>query len=209
MRARKLWILLVAALPLLGAAQPDERVVKPEIRVGDSWTYRSSNLLAPGTDEQQTRVSFVSDKAILVVSTLKSSGKEFDSSWTLEWNAVTSHSGLIFRPHSGLFRFPLRVGDKYGASYDLLQPKVNTILNTASHEVTAVAWETIEVPAGKFRVIRLEQEARIEAADGSNAYQVKGTYWYSPDVRRWVKFQLTAPKVTFSEELLTYKLNEN
>jgi hypothetical protein len=39
---------------------------------------------------------------------------------------------------------------------------------------TAVGWETIEVPAGKFRAIRVEQEATLDELTR------RTTYWYSP-----------------------------
>jgi len=206
---RALLCLLLLAVPILSAGQSDERVVKPEIRVGDSWTYRSTNVFAPGTHDIENRVSFVDAKVILVVTTSKTDGKEADSSWTPEWNSVTSHGGLMFRPNSGLFRFPLRIGDKHQVKYEMLRPRVNTAESSTTGSVTVVGWETIEVPAGKFRAIKLELESIVQPSDGLRAYQRQVTFWYVPDVRRWVKFQGSTPKNRFSEELLTYKLNED
>ena len=201
--------LLLLALPLLSAGQSDARVVAPEIRVGDSWTYRSTNFLAPGTHEHESRVSFVDDKVILLVSTSKSDGKEFDSSWTREWNAVTSPSQTIFRPHSGLFRFPLHVGDKYEVKYELLFPRVNTVESSTTGTATVVGWETVEVPAGKFRAIKLELDTIVQPSVGPRAWRRQGTFWYVPEVRRWVKFRVVTPMLRISEELLGYKLNED
>ena len=200
--------ILLAAAPTLGAAQSDERIPKPEIRVGDSWTYRGINLLGPGTQEHETRVSFVDDKVILAVSTRKSDGKEFDSSWTSEWNAVTSYSGRMFRPHTGLFRFPMLVGDKYDGNLEWLEPRTKGIEGVVTGTTRVVGWETVEVPAGKFRAMKVETEFAIRAADGRNP-KFKGVYWYAPEVRRWVKMQVAGPGSTTSEELLAYKLNEN
>jgi len=202
-------VLLLLAIPALSAGQSDERVVKPEVRAGDSWTYRSTNLLGPGTHELESRVSFADAKVILMVSTSKSDGKEFDSSSTSEWNALTSYSGWMFRPHSGLFRFPLRVGDKHEVKYELLRPRVNTVESSTTGSVTVVGWEMVEVPAGKFRAIKLELDTLIQPFDGSRAYPRQGSFWYVPEVRRWVKFQAVTPKARVSEELLEYKLNEN
>ena len=206
---RALLVLLLGALPALSTGQSDAPIPRPEIRVGDSWTYRSTNLFAPGTQEHETRVSFANAKVILVVSTNKSDGKEFDSSWTSEWNAVTSHSGMMFRPHSGLFRFPLRIGDKHEVKYELLRPRVNTIESSATGAVTVIGLETVDVPAGMFRAMKVELESTVHPLDGSRAYQRQATFWYVPDVRRWVKFKVVTPRVSVSEELLEYKLNEN
>ena len=207
---RALVSILLFAVPLLGAGQPDAPVRRPEIRVGDSWTYRSTNVLAPGTDVQESRVSFSDDKVILLVSTRKSDGKEYDSSWTPEWNAVTSYAGLMFRPHSGLFRFPLRIGDKYEVKYDLLQPRVNRPESSTTGTVTVAGWESVEVPAGKFRAIKLQLESIVQPSDGSSRpFPRYGAFWYVPDVRRWVKSEISTPKTRTIEELVAYKLNEN
>lgn len=200
---------LLLAFPALSAAQSDERIVKPEIRVGDSWTYRGTNMIAPGTHEYESRVSFANDKAILMVSANKSDGKEADSSQTPELNFLAAHSGIMFRPHSGLFRFPLRVGDKYEVKYEQLRPRVNTVESATTGSVAIVGWETVEVPAGKFRAVKLELDSMVKPLDGSRAFPRQLSVWYAPEVRRWVKLQGETPRNKFSEELLDYKLNED
>jgi hypothetical protein len=207
--SRTLLALLLIAIPVLSAGQSDRRVVKPEIRVGDSWTYRSTNIFGPGTHEHEDRVSFTNDKVILLVSTSKSDGKEADSSWTTDWNAVTSIGGLMYRPNAGIFRFPLRIGDKHDVRYEQLRPRVTAAENSTIGSVKVTGWETVEVPAGKFRAIKVEVESTVRPSGGSRAYPRDLTYWYVPDVRRWVKDQGVTPRNKFSSELLEYKLNEN
>lgn len=202
-------VLSLVAITGQSAAQPDTRVVKPEIRVGDSWTYRGTNILGPGTQVHESRVSFVDDKLILVVSTRKSDGKEFDSSWTSEWNAVTAHSGNMYRPHTGFFRFPLHVGDKYQLKYEQFRPRETDRINQSAGSAVVVGWETIEVPAGKFRAMRIEADMVTVPSGGGKAAQLKGVIWYSPEVRRWVKFQFVGGNAMLAEELLEYKLDEN
>ena len=205
---RALIALLLVAVPVLSAGQSDARVVKPEVKVGDSWTYRSTNVLGPGTDEHVTRVSFADDKVILAVSTRKSDGKEFDSSWTPEWNAVTSYTGLMYRPPTGVLRFPLRVGDKYPIKFEMLRLRGSTVMSNAAGTATVVGWETVEVPAGKFRAMRVDVEALYQQIDGSGSFLQQVTFWYVPEVRRWVRLQAVNPNRRLSEELLEYKLNE-
>ena len=206
---RALLALLLVAVPVLSAGQSDTRVVKPEVRVGDSWTYRGTNVIAPGTHEHETRVSFVDDKVILAVSTRKGDGKEFDSSWTPEWNAVTSYTGLMYRPPTGVLRFPLRIGDKYPLKFEVLRLRPTTVTMRVTGAATVVGWETVEVPAGKFRAMRVDLEADYQPIDGSSAFVQQATFWYVPEVRRWVKLQSVTPNRRLSEELLAYKLNED
>lgn len=207
--SKVLLALLLFTVPILSSGQSDAPIRRPEIRVGDSWTYRSTNLLAPGTHEHETRVSFADDKLILTVSTRKSDGKEFDASWTPGWNAVRSYSEFMYRPHTGTFRFPLRIGDEYEAKYELLRPRAHTVVSTTTRTVKVVGWETVEVPAGTFRAIKVVAEGLVQPLDGSNAWRQQTTFWYNAEVRRWVKVQNVLPKFTASEELLAYKLNDN
>jgi hypothetical protein len=203
---RLVFALLLLAFPILSASQTNAPIPKPEIKEGDSWNYRGTNVLAPGTHEHETRVSFANDKVILVVSTRKSDGKEFDSAWTREWNAVTSYAGVMYRPHAGVFRFPLRAGDKYEVKFEVLRPRVNTVVTSVTGTAKVVGWDTVEVPAGKFRAMRVEAEGAYRELDGSGSYQQHATLWYVPEVKRWAKFQVVNPRVTISEELLGFRL---
>jgi hypothetical protein len=207
--SRVIVVLLLFSFPSLSVGQFDEKVVKPEVRVGDSWTYRANYVLGPGEDIHETRVSFADDKVILVVSTRKSDGKEFDSSWTSEWNAVTSYTGLMYRPPTGILRFPLRVGDRYPVKFEVLQLRGGNVTQNTTGSATVAGWETVEVPAGKFRAMKVDLEAVYQPLDGSRAYLQQATFWYVPEVRRWVKLQSVTPNRKLSEELLEYKLNEN
>lgn len=206
---RAVLALLLLALATPSAGQSDTRIVKPEIRAGDRWTYRGTNMITPGTHEYETRVSFIDAKVILMVSTIKNDGKEVDSSSTPELNFLTAHSGLMFRPHSGLFRFPLRVGDQHEVRYEQLRPRVNTVESSTTGSVKVVGWESVEVPAGKFRAVKLELDSMVKPLDGSRAFPRQLSVWYAPEVRRWVKLQGETPRNKFSEELLDYKLNED
>lgn len=197
---------LLVAVPALSAAQSDARISRPEIRVGDSWTYRSTNALAPGTHEHETRVSHADSKVVLVVSTRKSDGKEFDSSWTPEWNAVTSYAGVMYRPHSGVFRFPLRIGDNYEVKFEVLRPRINRVITTVTGVARVVGWDIVEVPAGKFRAVRVEVNGVYRELDTPDMYQQHATLWYVPEINRWAKFLVVNPRFTGSEELLEYKL---
>ena len=49
----------------------------------------------------------------------------------------------------------------------------------------------------------------VRPLDGSRPFPRQVTFWYVPEVRRWVKLQGTTPRNRFSEELLSYKLNED
>jgi hypothetical protein len=71
----------------------------------------------------------------------------------------------------------------------------NTKYKTPSHEdglpwdqtMAAHDWETITVPAGKFRALRFTNMINFKSADFSRENsQRKETLWFAPEVGRWV-----------------------
>ena len=203
---RTLLALLLVALPSLSAGQSDAPVPRPEVKVGDRWTYRGTNILGPGDDEHETVVHRADGKVLQIVSTRKSDGKEIDSIWTADWNAMTSYTGFIYRPSSGISRFPMRVGDKHTTKFEVLRPRANTITQYATMTVLVAEWEMVEVPAGKFRALKVEASGTWQQADGAGAFLQQITFWYVPEVRRWVKLEASSPRGRLSEELVAYKL---
>jgi formylglycine-generating enzyme required for sulfatase activity len=85
-------LLLLTILAAPATAQDPASVVKPEIRVGDSWTYRSKNVLENGAHTYELRVERSDGKTILAVGTRKGDDKEFDGTFTPEWNPVVGVS---------------------------------------------------------------------------------------------------------------------
>ena len=172
------------------AADETELVPKPEVKVGDSWTYRDMNYW----NNTQTRVlrmtvTLVKSDVVLVGFKYNNDTSERDSQWTSEWNAVSAPAGQIYSPHWGLFKFPLAVGAKYETVFDLTA-RSGGYLGQWKHEqtVTVVGWEDIEVPAGKFRALKVVSNGVYARQDYSYTGRVKRTAWYVPHVKRWVKY---------------------
>ena len=202
---------LLAAFPALCAAQADAPVPRPEVKIGDSWTYRRIDLQTnKPTGFSLIRVTFANDRAI---QTTSHSGRkeQLDATWTAEWNAVSSPRDGIFEPHRGLLKFPLQAGATYKVVYDMKRPQKGAF--QAKHDRTAkvVGWEEVEVPAGKFRALKIEIEGTFQRVDKSIAGTAKNVIWYVPEVKRWVKwaFEIKAsrgPLNGFALELVEYKV---
>jgi hypothetical protein len=200
---------LLLAIPALCAAQSEERVVKPEIRVGDSWSYRSKNMLGNGVHTYDLKVENSDGKTIQVVATRRGDSREFDGTFTSEWNAVVGVSGLIFTPSANVFTFPLRVGDTQSSSYTASRPRSNVPPARVEAKVLVAGWEQVTVPAGTFRAIKVVVNADNYPPSSREPTKLLSTFWYVPEVRRWVKFTYVLPNLEAEEELLEYKLNEN
>ena len=57
-----------------------------------------------------------------------------------------------------------------------------------------VGWEDIEVPAGKFRALKVQAEGTFRRSIGPSPDEARNTYWYVPQVKRWVKTSTRIPQ---------------
>jgi len=64
--------------------------------------------------------------------------------------------------------------------------RVNGTVATFSIDVEVVKWETIKVPAGTFKALRIESCWRNES---SGWYDCGMTHWYSPEAKTFIKRQ--------------------
>lgn len=176
-----------------GSAQNASPVERPDIKVGDRWVYRSTDLW---TNEEIARVEFKvvairGDNMVLDRTTTaskvaadvgRSARKDADrSTWTLLDPNVNSGRRLTLA-------FPLEIGKTWEFEYSTKRPNGTIVIHKRSARVEA--WEDVEVPAGKFRALRVVHSGRSElrAATGPfSSGNVSETLWYAPALRAIVK----------------------
>jgi hypothetical protein len=181
--------LVLAALLLPGsaAAGDDSPVLRPKVKVGDRWTYRLTDLRSVKVYEM--KVTFVGQDAIEAVSTVQGSGKEIDTTWTREWNAVNDRLTGSFFPDNGVLRFPLKPGLRYSSQYEVARPRARESFRAKNAlEVSVVGWEEVTVPAGTFRALKVDAPGTYERLDAPFSGPMHIALWYAPEVRRWVKW---------------------
>jgi hypothetical protein len=176
--------------PLLGAAQPALPIERPHVKVGDRWTYQRVNYAARKAGSRYELEVVFSDRGVIqVVSTQKSKQEELDTTYTADWNAVSTAT-RVFYPHTGWFKFPMQVGDQYKAAYDTVIAKQN-IKARNERQVSVVGWEDVFVPAGKFRALKVVAEGRFQRVETSSVSGLsRNVIWYVPEIKRWVKLTL-------------------
>ena len=190
------------------AAQADRPVAKPQVKVGDTWTYSRLGRVSNQSGRSTTRVTFINERVIQTLT-----GKDADETWTTEWNAVSARNGNVYMPERGMLRFPLRVGDSYTVVYETKAPRSGTGAAHVKHERTAkvVGWEEVEVPAGKFRALKIEISGSFYRIDAGFSGTARDVIWYVPSVKRWVKqtYEDSNPRGGYfwsGEELVSYKV---
>jgi hypothetical protein len=189
---RFLFVLLVLA-PVPCVAQSDAPVARPEVKPGDTWTYRRVDLWTnKPTATVETAVTFANEKVIQTTVRIAGQGLgvegESDSTQTAEWNQVSSSTGSVFYPHTGIFKFPMQVGSSWDAKYEWKNPRQGAAHAIHDRKVRVVGWEEVVVPAGKFRALRIESEGSYQRTDMANSGTAKDIMWYAPEVKRFVKW---------------------
>lgn len=210
-------IIACAATPLTVWAQTIEQ---PTYKPGDHWTYRMTTERAP-SGWMQTRDEFTITR--VTSSTLYFSVKQSGSTMAsnevfsgLDWSRIRNVNGketTVNRPLS----FPLATGKTWTLRYEEERPpKTNYKSQQWNSKYVVAGFETVEVPAGTFKALKIESEGdwtgEIAAAQstvqGAQTNQngasivtkvenipagtkVTGrtykAFWYVPEIKRWVK----------------------
>lgn len=162
-------------------------VEKPDLKIGDSWTYRTINLMNDQeTMRYQQTITEVSDTEIklddYVISSSNTSnaGKTFKKradkdTWTFYDTRVKDGKQIAFV-------FPLVIGNEW--KYDFTW---NTSRTSESAKVEGE--ETITVPAGTFKTIKIVHNGFYNYTWNGSPYsaRIEETYWYAPEIKRFVK----------------------
>jgi hypothetical protein len=179
---------LLLALCASGADDPGAAVAKPQVKVGDRWTSRTTNLLRPNAPAVtvDSRVVSTGPDEIVLVSKRRDREGEVDSFWTSEWNAVALPT-MTFTPHLGHFKFPLKVGASYVAAWEGIA-KGSGWRGKFEIQFKVTGWEDVTVPAGKFRALKLEGDGTYTRLDQAGGGWTRYAYWYVPEVKRFAKY---------------------
>ena len=196
-----------AAALLFSGVCVAQDVIKPEVKVDERWVYRRTDPRAkPPTIVYELRVSFVDARTIHTVIERQGGRRDGDATWTPEWNNVVSGDGTVFELQKGLLQFPLSAGREYPAAWENKRPQSGAFHVRHERVVKVVGWEEIEVPAGKFRALKVHAEGAYQRLDRRNAAWARNTYWYVPEVKRWVKSVYQDPTLEVVEELYFYRV---
>ena len=189
------------------AAQAPAQVSKPEVKVDDRWVYRlTDKRRKPPSMIYEMRVSFVDARAIHAVIERQGGQREADATWTREWNAVVAPDEGVVEVEKGMFQFPLSPGQQYPAAWEMRRPRAGAFHVRHERRVTIVGWEEVEVPAGKFRALKIQADGHFRRFDKVASDEARNTFWYAPQVKRWVKSVYQDAALEVVEELYFYRV---
>jgi len=187
---------------------------QPTWDLGDSWTY-SRTLYATAasrTTERSEYTMVVSAKKqdfyTLFYSSLDSHGKSSDATtyWSMATNWINWRGEGGKRQEFVWYRWPLEEGQTW--EYLWVQPG----MGETAWKAKVRGWETITVPAGTFRAIRIDVEnsCYYQGVDGGVCRQ-EDIVWYSPVVRAKVRLERRTYSRAYQgsnivEELVAYSV---
>lgn len=166
----------VAAAPVLGA--------------GESWTYRTINDYNRLPQGDVTRSVAVSAGGIRVVSRAGASApieSGFARPGVLASGALNDRAQGRLAPALELMPFPLEPGQRWSQTVRR-QDALTNEMRDVRVEGRVVGWETVRVPAGEFRALRVERRLWLGDWDQFRGETWRAeTEWYAPEVKGPVK----------------------
>jgi hypothetical protein len=208
---------LIAFLPALVFAQ--EKIEAPIWNVGDKWLLTGDGTIEVVKADQSGYILKFSDR-ISMVETQGCNAILFDRSTRNRINAVEGDKRKNYT--MGLRKildFPLSSGKQWKYAYSARVPgEMGQGIHVDYSELfKVIGWENVEVRPGKFKALRLEYRRIITGASNivrvTIGEEVINQYWYSPDVRYFVKCQydkdwMKSDKEIFNWELTSFQIKK-
>ena len=207
-----LWILFLS--PSITWAQ--EKIGAPIWNVGDKWGFTQGNIEVIGADKKSYALNFSKDSCILEnvgVETIIFEKSTLNRIYVLKGDIREKYTmGL-----KNIFNFPFSPGNQWKHAYSAKPIIFKEYLEFQGipfldhyENIKILGWEDIGVKAGKFKALR------IEFVSGYKDYQVglfprpgfefKNYYWYSPDVKYFVKCEYDKALIEKHKEIFNWEL---
>jgi hypothetical protein len=181
-------LFFMVLIPSSFAADLPTKVDRPVIKVGDTWTYHKS--VGTNTDTVTYKVVSLQPSGGYEVEVQSASRGMWIEKYDPSGNVI--EDGLtIYSPSREIFRFPLEVGKLYsGSEYTRKSKKDPTVTATSQPKVKSITQDKLVLKAGTFNTLKVEVELPYDGRNSRNqsvSSRVDDTFWYSPEVGRWVK----------------------
>ena len=208
---------LIAFFPAMLFAQ--EKIEAPTWNVGDKWTFTGDGSVEVVKAEPDGFTLKFSNHNC-TVETQGCSAILFDKSTRNRINAVDGDKRKKYvMALSKNLDFPLSTGKKWKHAYSstsIVGGAYHPVSNDYSENYTVIGREDVEVRAGKFKAFKLEYKRIVTGSSsswGGVGEEFKNIYWYSPDVKYFVKCQydkdlMKGEKEIFNWELTSFQLKK-
>ena len=200
---------LVMFLPGMLPAQ--EKVEAPVWKVGDKWTFTGEGIIEVVEVNNNGYILKFSDRKCIFEK--QDCNAILFEKFTL--NRIYAIEGDKRKKYTmGLRKildFPLSNGKQWTYSYSAptLTPWMKaTFYYDYSENFKILGWEDVQIRAGKFKTLKLEYKrvASSSFPGQDTGEEIKNQYWYSPDVKYFVKCQYDKDRMKGLKELFNWEL---
>jgi hypothetical protein len=207
------WLVLFLAPMAWG----QEKVEAPVWNVGDKWVFTGEgNIEVLKVDLNGIVVKF--SDSVCVFERQSFNMIIFDKSTLQRIYALDGDKQRKYKLGlKNIFNFPLGPGKQWEHRYSakavfprIVQSSRGIPTFDYYEKMKILGWEDIGVRAGKFRTLKIEfirgNEAQQIGSLPGPAFEYKGYYWYSRDVKYFVKCEYDKSWVGQSKEIFNWEL---
>lgn len=166
----------------------------PQVRVGDRWRYRLTNLYNDGPlGEVTAEVTAVSPEIRLRIDPM-TGGSPLEERYADPWTVIAEtvyDAPMVFETPMPVVPPGARTGQSI-ASRTRYRSALSSEPLAWAQRLRVVGWERLTVPAGTFEALRIEKIADFRHPDVFRDRPERvDVLWYSPQVGRWVQREWT------------------
>jgi hypothetical protein len=189
-----------------------DKIEAPVWNGGDKWFFSGDGSIEVVKVDQDGYILKFSDRKC-IVETQGCDAILFDKSTRNRVNVIEKEKRKKYvMGLSKVLDFPLSSGKEGKSVYS------ESVVSTWSgHKTTYVysevfkvlGWEEAGVRAGKFKALKLEYKRVLTSSSGSGSdigKEFKNQYWYSPDVKYFVKCQYDKEWLKESKDIFDWEL---
>ncbi len=197
LRIRRVGVLVAALLgacaePYPRADPPVAIVPPPQLKSGDTWVYVQINGYNRLPERTLTDTLRRTEEGFVVERKSDRPGEPLQTETiSAPWRELRETTGGATRAFSApLARipFPIAPGQSWRERATMTDAYgKNFVWQIWGH---ALGWERIRTAAGEFVALRIERQMNLGDYDyGWSDTRVVETYWYAPEVKRWVRLE--------------------
>ena len=201
--------LLIVFLPTIVFAQ--EKIEAPVWNAGDKWTFTGNgNIEVIKVDQGGYILKFSENNCIF-----ETQGCNTIFLGRATGNRINAIEGDKHKKYllglSKVLDFPLSMGKQWKTTYSGTGSGPYHQLTFDYSEVYKVfGWEDITTQGGKFKALRVEYRRKTVGSSGTWANvgeEIINQYWFSPDVKYFVKCQYDKDWMKGEKDIFNWELN--
>lgn len=192
-----------APLPQQPPAGMPAQVPAPEVRVGDTWTYRVRDAYTGlPRGEQSYRVIEVSDGRVRVAALHDDARQQEEQLYDRNWNwlrrPATNLQSFEYRPAYPAFDFPLAAGKRWSARVIATDPKDGRRF-PVNVQAVVLGWERVKVPAGEFDALKIQRMVFFDYWELGirGRSEIIEHDWYAPAIRQVVRREASSQYLSY------------